>query len=294
MLTPELSRRAFIAAGGAVALVACSGGDSSKTKKQSSTSGKGAGKGSGKGGLQALRVSSDLYATEIPQRFAFIFTLDGEFVSEGDATLAVRSQGGTFGDDLPATLRTEGLPKGRGIYTLDLVLEKDGIWEGRATIKGKPVKLFFQVSKTPLGPIPGSAAPMAPSPTATETLGVDPICTRVPACPLHTKSLETLIGKGRPVVVMFATPARCQTQFCGPVLDQLLSVQGEYSSQVDFVHVEIYESTEGTNLVSTVSAWGFDSEPWLFTISPDGTVQERLDGAFATDEIRSVLDRLIA
>ena len=63
---------------------------------------------------------------------------------------------------------------------------------------------------------------------------------------------------------------------------------------MDFVHVEIYESTEGTNLVSTVSAWGFDSEPWLITISPDGTVQERLDGAFATDEIRSAIDRLIA
>ena len=157
MLTPELSRRAFISAGGAVALVACSGGDSSKAEKPSSASGKGA----GKGGLQALRVSSDLYATEIPQRFAFIVTLDGEFISEGDAMLAVRSQGGAFGADLPATLHTEGLPKGRGIYTLDLILEKDGIWEGRATIKGKPVKLFFQVSKTPLGPIPGSAAPQS-------------------------------------------------------------------------------------------------------------------------------------
>ena len=119
MLTPELSRRAFIAAGGAVALVACSGTDSSKDKKPSSTSGKGA----GKGGLQALRVSSDLYATATPQRFAFIFTLDGEFISEGDATLAVRPQGGSFGDDLPATLHSEGLPKGRGIYTLDLILK---------------------------------------------------------------------------------------------------------------------------------------------------------------------------
>jgi len=290
MLTPELSRRAFIAAGGAVALVACTGTDSSKDKKPSGTSGQGV----AKEGLQALRVSSDLYATDTPQRFAFIFTFNGEFVSEGDATLAVRQEADAFGDDLPAVLHTEGLPKGRGIYTLDLILKTDGIWEGRATLKGKSVKLFFQVLKKPLGPIPGGAAPAAPSPTAEATLGVDPICTRDPACPLHTKSLDALIGKGRPVAVMFATPARCQTQFCGPVLDQLLAVQGDYSSEVDFVHVEIYESTEGTNLVSTISAWGIDSEPWLFTVSADGTVQERLDGAFATDEIRGALDRLIA
>jgi len=290
MLTPELSRRAFIAAGGAVALVACTGTDSSKDKKPSGTSGQGV----AKEGLQALRVSSDLYATDTPQRFAFIFTFNGEFVSEGDATLAVRQEADAFGDDLPAVLHTEGLPKGRGIYTLDLILKTDGIWEGRATLKGKSVKLFFQVLKKPLGPIPGGAAPAAPSPTAEATLGVDPICTRVPACPLHAKSLDALIGKGRPVAVMFATPARCQTQFCGPVLDQLLAVQGDYSSEVDFVHVEIYESTEGTNLVSTISAWGIDSEPWLFTVSANGTVQERLDGAFATDEIRGALDRLIA
>ncbi|MEI6571853.1 MAG: thioredoxin family protein [Actinomycetes bacterium] len=290
MLTPELSRRAFIAAGGAVALVACTGTDSSKDKKPSGTSGQGV----AKEGLQALRVSSDLYATDTPQRFAFIFTFNGEFVSEGDATLAVRQEADAFGDDLPAVLHTEGLPKGRGIYTLDLILKTDGIWEGRATLKGKSVKLFFQVLKKPLGPIPGGAAPAAPSPTAEATLGVDPICTRDPACPLHTKSLDALIGKGRPVAVMFATPARCQTQFCGPVLDQLLAVQGDYSSEVDFVHVEIYESTEGTNLVSTISAWGIDSEPWLFTVSANGTVQERLDGAFATDEIRGALDRLIA
>jgi hypothetical protein len=46
--------------------------------------------------------------------------------------------------------------------------------------------------------------------------------------------------------------------------------------------------------VPTVTDWGLDSEPWFFTIGPDGTIQERLDGAFATDEIRAALDRVVA
>lgn len=286
MRSSDLSRRAFLgaglAAGGAAALAACggSGSDSASTTTTSS------------GPLQSLTVSSDLYVDPRPQRFAFIFTRGEEFVDAGRATIAIRPKGGAFGDVLEATLHTEGLPKGRGIYTAPLLLPRAGIWEARATLDGRPTTLFFQVAEKPLAPILGVAAPTAASPTAVATLGVDPICTREPACDLHARSLSDVIGKGRPVAVLFATPARCQTRYCGPVLDQVLAVAPEYADAIDFVHVEIYASNEGTALVPTVQAWGLDSEPWLFTVGADGTVQERLDGAFATDEIRGLLDRV--
>lgn len=286
---PSLSRRAFLVAGGAVTLAACGGSKAGPSRDDRRDGVTGA-----RGALQSLRISSDLYVSQRPQRFAFIFTVDGEFVSEGDATLAVRPQGGSFGDDLPATLHTEGLPEGRGVYTVDLLLPTAGVWEGRATLAGRPTKLYFQVAARAVAPVPGQAAPTAASPTAATPLGVDPICTREPACDLHATSLEDLVGRGRAVAVLFATPARCQTRYCGPVLDQLLSVAPEYREAVDLVHVEIYSSVDGTALVPTVTDWGLDSEPWLFTIGPDGTIQERLDGAFATDEIRAALDRVVA
>ena len=87
----------------------------------------------------------------------------------------------------------------------------------------------------------GASAPTDASPTPTNTLGVDPICTRDPMCPLHTASLDTVIGKGKPVAVLFATPARCQSQYCGPVLDSLLPLVGDYQDRVDIVHVDIYK-----------------------------------------------------
>ena len=286
MRTPDLSRRAFLgaglAAGGAAARAAC-GSSSSSGSSPTST---------GPGPLQALTVSSDLYVDPRPQRFAFIFTRGEEFVDAGEATVSIRPQDGAFSDVIPATLHTEGLPAGRGIYTAPLLLLRPGVWEARATLDGRAATSYFQVSEESIAPILGDPAPDAPSPTSVATLGVDPICAREPACPLHTKSLGEVIGKGRPVAVLFATPARCQTRYCGPVLDQLLAVAPEYAEAIDFVHVEIYASTEGTRLVPTVEAWGLDSEPWLFTVGADGTVQERLDGAFATDEIRGLLDRV--
>jgi hypothetical protein len=94
---------------------------------------------------------------------------------------------------------------------------------------------------------------------------------------------------------MFATPALCQSQYCGPVLDELLDVMAPYQQQgVTMVHVEIYASTRGATLAPTVEAWGLPSEPWLYTIDATGVIRDRLDGAFATNEVTAALDRLTA
>ena len=80
MTLPDLSRRAFLAAGGAVTLAACAGTSSRRGEK-----GSGGGGSANSGALQSLRVSSDLYVSRSPQRFAFIFTRDGDFVEIGRA-----------------------------------------------------------------------------------------------------------------------------------------------------------------------------------------------------------------
>src|SRR5260370_39071776 len=87
-------------------------------------------------------------------------------------------------------------------------------------------------------PVVGSSASRAPSPTKQNPLGVDPICTRQPACPLHTVSLSDVVGTGRPVAVLFATPALCQTRYCGPVLDELRAVRQAFENRATVGHVE--------------------------------------------------------
>jgi hypothetical protein len=91
---------------------------------------------------------------------------------------------------------------------------------------------------------------------------------------------------------MFATPARCQSRYCGPVLDQLLAIRRDYEQRVALIHVEIYQNATTSELVSTVQRWNLPGEPWLFGIDRTGRIAGRLDGAMGTDEVRTLLDRI--
>ncbi|MCZ7535416.1 MAG: hypothetical protein M5T61_05365 [Acidimicrobiia bacterium] len=193
---------------------------------------------------------------------------------------------------MDATPRAEGLPEFRGVYTLEHVFDTAGTWAGRLEYQSEASDFLFVVREEPAAPAVGDAASTAASPTPDTTLGVDPICTREPPCPLHAVSLDTLVGKGRPVVIMFGTPALCQTQYCGPVLDVLMPIAEEHSAEIDTVHVEIYRDLTGERSAPTVEAWNLPSEPWVYGVDATGRITARVDGAFDATEIRSVYDTL--
>jgi len=246
-----------------------------------------------------LVLSSDLYASPDPQRLVFALghstSSGGQAFASGPAVVARFRKRGTkpwSQTQRPAYDRV-GLPKGRGVYVARPVLDHAGVWQVEATVKGQKAPFLIDVNEAPAVIVPGAAAPRDPSPTTTDTLGVDPICTRDPACPLHTQSLSTVIGAGKPVAALFATPARCQSAYCAPVLDEFLDVIKGYGDRIVPVHIEIYQKSTGTALVPTVDAWKLPSEPWLFGISGDGTVQSRIDGAFGGTEMKALLDALV-
>ena len=143
-----------------------------------------------------------------------------------------------------------GLPKGRGVYHNLATFGQAGTWDGEAKFSGTTSKFSMTLPAAAVAPIAGQAAPRAASPTKTDALGVKPICTRVPQCPLHTVSLSDVIGAGRPVAVLFATPALCTSQYCGPVLDELLGIKKPYEEKITFVHVDIYKDLKATSEVA--------------------------------------------
>ena len=238
-------------------------------------------------------LSSDLYASGDPQRLAFAIAKGSTFSSLAPARVSLAPPGSDEGVVLDTTLHKAGLPKGRGVYVAEPVFDVPGVWDAVALTQGRKVKFAVQVKEVPEGLPAGVAAPLVPSPTPTDRLGVAPICTRVPRCPLHTTSLSALAGTGRPIAVLFATPALCQSAYCGPVLDELLDLTASYKDRIDFVHVEIYRSDTGAEVAPTVEAWGLPSEPWLYAIDASGTIAERLDSAFGGDEMTAMLDALV-
>ena len=241
--------------------------------------------------LSPLVLSSDLYASPSPQRFVFAIAKGSRFASFGSAKVAFAPPGVNEGTILETALRQEGLPEGRGIYVVQTTFPVPGIYKAAAVHEGQEGAVLHPGEGRSRGADRRQVAPSGPSPTALDPMGVKPICTRSSTCPLHDVSLADVIGNGRPSVVMFATPASCQSQYCGPVLDQLLGVMEPYRAKgAQFSHVEIYTSNRGATRAPTVTEWGLPSEPWIYMVSGDGVIQSRLDGAFSTDEIRQHLD----
>ena len=242
-------------------------------------------------------VSSDLYASPTPQRVVFALALGTAFINAGDANVSVlEEETGEEVTTATATYREEGLGEGRGLYSCDLVLPTAGNWILKVVPeKGlEPTPSVAVVAEQSSTLTVGSAAPTAASPTTTDSLGVDPLCTRSPECDLHEHSLSELVGNGTPLVVLFATPARCQSQYCGPALEIVLDTLKESAfANINAVHVEIYKDDVSTDLVPTLEAWTLQSEPWLFCLDGNGTVVSRLDGGFDKSAVRTAVQTLL-
>jgi hypothetical protein len=147
----------------------------------------------------------------------------------------------------------------------------------------------------------GETAPLIDTPTAKGVGGdLASIDTRTPPGTMHDVSFKDVAGK-KPAVLLFATPALCQSRVCGPVVDIAEEVKAETKEDVAFVHMEIYRDNtikpgclEGTRAQSQclrpqVLAYNLVTEPWVFTVDRDGKVAARLEGAYSKSELEAAL-----
>jgi hypothetical protein len=286
MANEPLSRRSFLVASGGLALgavihVALPGETAHAATKD----------------LSALTMTIDPYSSPMPQRVTVVLFEGPKPIAGPPVRVALTPPGGGHERVYGTKLYKKGLPKPRGVYVFEPVLDRPGPWVGKVLVdqgqKERRLDFAIDVKASPEVPTVGQPAPRAASATTADPLGVNPLCTRDPMCPLHTTSLSSVIGTGKPVAVMFATPALCQTATCGPVLDQLLAIRKSYEERIALVHAEIYRSNKGVDVSPTVKAWNLPGEPWLFTINGQGIVTNRLDGAFGRDEMKRALDTLV-
>lgn len=289
MTPPTVARRRFLAgAAGLVAAAACSGGGSTRSGGTRQA-------GAGGGVLTGSFASGDLYVG--PEQRVALGVLrdpgnhDLQLVQNEPVRIGFAPEGKRPTDLLPAEYHGAGIE--RGIYVVRTRFDRPGTWEATIEAGGRRGTTPVEVSAAPKYPAPGGAAVRAPSPTPAAPLGVNPICTRQPPCPFHTVSLDAALGTGRPIALMFATPARCQSRMCGPVLELLVKRAGDHPGTT-FIHVEIYKDLQSNDAVPTFDAWHLETEPWLFAIDARGTIVDRLDGAFDDAEIQALLGRLDA
>jgi hypothetical protein len=119
------------------------------------------------------------------------------------------------------------------------------------------------------------------------------LSTRVPPprAMLETDFADVL-GK-KPVVLLFATPALCESRTCGPVVDIAEQVRGESGKGVAFIQQEIYQDNDpGKPYRSQVLDWRLETEPWAFVIDRRGKVAARFEGVFSVGELARAVERV--
>lgn len=230
-----------------------------------------------------------------PGPFVFgLFTLEREPVEDASAQVyAMPSSGGEPVGPWAASPADTDVPPG-GLYTVDAAFPGTGLYEvvvvtddGRAGSVAIDVR---DASSSQL-PAPGQQAQAVATPTAAAPLGYSELCTRAEPCGMHEVSLDDALLTGRPVALLFATPAFCQTAVCGPTVDVLEQVRRDGFDDVQFIHCEIF-SDEGSTVGDPVQAWDLPTEPWLFLIGPDGRIVRRADGPLLVleDQVRSLIN----
>ncbi len=246
-------------------------------------------------------------------RFGFgLFDVGGEQIL--DAEVAIYAAAGPTGKPIgPFPARVESLATepefvaqsaasddAEVVYVSEVPFDRPGEWRLVAMVRqpdGLVATLLPSVVVGDYRDIPdvGDRAPSVKTPTAEEVGGdLASIDTRVPPTTMHEEDLADVLGK-KPVVLLFATPALCQSRVCGPVTDITEQVKAAHEGEdIAFIHMEIYTDNEfgPDNLRPQVKAYGLPTEPWLFVIDRNGDVAERIEGAFSAGELEAAVDRV--
>jgi hypothetical protein len=187
----------------------------------------------------------------------------------------------------------------KSVYVADVPFDKPGKYEilGIARLDDRLVAATsasgpVTVMKPGDDSVPrvGEPAPRIHTPTKADVGGdVASIDTRIPPGTMHEADFADVVGK-KPVILLFATPALCQSRVCGPVVDIAEQVKAEHDGDAEFIHMEIYrENSIDKGFRPQVAAYGLPTEPWLFAIDRQGNVAARIEGAFSPAELEDAL-----
>lgn len=247
-------------------------------------------------------------------RFPFgVFTVGNEQVDDADvAVYFAKDKSSPVQGPLPAQVGsletkpayrakgTEGPGEATTVYVVPKVdFNRTGPWLAIAMLKGPAGLEASRVPSITVGQFPavpdvGQKAPVIHTPTADDVGGdLAKIDTRIPPDQMHGVDFADVAGR-KPVVLVFATPALCESRVCGPVVDVAQQVADEYQGEVDFIHMEVYNDNDRAKGVrSQLRAFGLETEPWTFLIDADGVIRDRIEGAYGVSELEKAMQTIL-
>jgi hypothetical protein len=247
-------------------------------------------------------------------RFGFgVFKVSGEGVPDAQVALyAAPRGGGELRGPFPARiedLQTEPAFRSKTValdpdtakvvYVADVDFPAEGKWDMAAVVRDGDELRSTLLPTVSVGghdaiPAVGEPAPRIHTPTQDEVGGdLASIDTRSPHDTMHEDDFADVVGE-KPVVLLFATPALCQSRVCGPVVDEAEEAKAEFGDQVSFIHMEVYKNNNASDgLRSQLQEYGLPTEPWLFVIDRNGRVSTRIEGAFGIAELDEAIRKVV-
>ncbi|MBI3743667.1 MAG: hypothetical protein HY261_05195 [Chloroflexi bacterium] len=292
-------RLTALAAALAIAGAACGGGSSATQPPVQATQVK---------GPVAVRVATEDLAVG-PNRFVVgILKPDGSPYGDADVRLRFFYLDGPS----PSTVQafTPGLSLDDGVthtplYSTRVTFDGTGLWRVEAIVTKQGGS---SLSTTTDFKVNAKSSTLAPGDMAlasdNETLATTPIAqltsAPTPDPDFYKKSIHQALDEHKPLMILFSTPAFCQTRTCGPQLDIGEALKQQYGSQMNFVHIEIYQrpdlvaENKSTQVRTTVSQWHLQIEPVTYLVDAQGKIAARFDGFSPRKELEPVVQALLA
>ena len=195
-----------------------------------------------------------------------------------------------------------------GFYYTYLTFDEAGAWTAEFTTQTPssaaetiPFKFDVAATRTAIGI--GDQVPSVKTPTLADFGGdVKQISTdQSPDPALYQVSEDQAVAQHDPFVLVFATPAFCQTQTCGPMLDQVKAIAAQFPT-VTFINVEPYklhmtdtglqpilDASGNLQPVPAVDAFKIVTEPWTYVVDRTGKVTASFEGVIGTDELTAAV-----
>lgn len=216
-----------------------------------------------------------------------------------------------------------------GVYVANVEFDEPGRWgvEVTGTAAGEqiePQTPVFEVRERSKVPGVGDPAPPSRQPTLADVADITEIDTsEVPNPEMHSMTIAEAVASGRPTVIVFATPAFCTSQICGPVKEIVDQLYEKYGGQANFIHVEPYfvdvarsggwpcsipivnrdlaanpaveacPKIPEEELPPPEESWNLDTEPWVFVVDSQGIIRGKFEAVVGLEELEEALQALL-
>ncbi|MBN40576.1 MAG: hypothetical protein CL757_01815 [Chloroflexi bacterium] len=248
-----------------------------------------------------------------------LFNFEGEAIVAKEVTVEAifyppNEQEGIIKDSAPAYWMSIPGGAGKGLYITNLQFDVSGsgtqqnpnYWELVASFTYEEENLWSKAAivvadESPVVAI-GNEVPKSLTLTGDTLAELERISTDINPDPdLYQVSIDEAVINGKPTVIVFATPALCVSQVCGPIVDMVSNIKMKYEKRLDFIHVEVFENPKALlsqgrfsgQQVEAVKEWGLVTEPWVFVVDRNGLLSAKFE-IFATEaEIISAIEAVV-